>query len=332
MVFLRTKVSRGRPYAQLVENRWDPAQGYPRQRVVCYLGRLDRIRPEMIPPEYRTPSVLRSLERMVQKDRERMRGRIDALRRELEEALLRGDVEGSRQRARQAIRLLGAERFLGDLIPEAMHSIGQAWFEGRISVSEEHLASGIASVLLASLRWPSRTSRPLGPEVVLCAPEGEDHTLALSVAAHLLRRKGYNPVNIGGSAPHPSILQFVRDHRPAAVWISFTRPDLWPRAKSLAVQLCQMRMPMRVTLGGQGLSAVPPDTRLEGVDLVRVSMIDYLKAWPEGSQGPAGSLGGGGPPELPPQSFGNMDRQVWKIQPLGTSSPGRWGAQRDSGS
>jgi methanogenic corrinoid protein MtbC1 len=286
MAFLRVKAVRGRPYAYLVENRWDAARKQSRQRVVLYLGRLDRLGPGSIPSEYRTPTVVRALERRVAEEGGR-RGTIsDGIRQELREALLSADRTRVRRVARSAIRELGAAAFLSGVLADVMREIGLEWSSGSLSISDEHLATGMAASLLSELNASARPRSTGGPEVVLCVPEGEEHALALQVAEALLLAKGYRPVNLGASAPSRSIAEFVRARRPAGVLISVSHAGRLEAARSLARELRKDLPMLRVAIGGRGVEASGPRRGMPGVDLVAGPMAEYLEGWP--SAAPAG--------------------------------------------
>ena len=126
-MFLRIKRVRGRPYAYLVENRWDASQGQSRQRVLSYLGRLDQVRPEQIPGEYRSRDVLEALARQREAEKQKVQVAADRLRTDLTDVLVRGDVTRTRAVARAAIRELGDEEFLHGVLSETMRDLGRRW-------------------------------------------------------------------------------------------------------------------------------------------------------------------------------------------------------------
>jgi methanogenic corrinoid protein MtbC1 len=275
------KKVRGRPYGYLVENRWDPKRGQARQRVVRYLGRLDRVDLGSIPKEHRTPAVVAALERGARAERSRRASLAEGLRPELAAALVAADRPRARRLVRSGVRSVGLGPFLSEVLAGAMHDIGEGWSSGRLSVSDEHLATGIAESLLAELNAAARAASPGGPEVVLCVPDGEQHTLALLVAEGLLLEKGYRPVNVGSSAPARSTVEFVRTRRPAGVLISVTHTSRLDPARAMARQMLRDRPALRVAIGGQAIGAARPGRAVTGVDEVAGPMPAYLAAWPE---------------------------------------------------
>jgi methanogenic corrinoid protein MtbC1 len=292
VAFLRVKRAGGRVYAYLVESHWDSAARHPRQRVIAYLGRLDRARAESVPAKYRTPPLLRALDARVSAERARLRsGTVDQCARFVER-LLAGDRAGARIVARRTIHAMGAETFYSEILVPALHEIGRRYAARQISISTEHLATGIASAVLAEVNAAMKEAPPGSPEVVLCLPEGEDHTLALQVAEGLLRRMGYRTLNVAGSAPADSVAEFVRARHPAAVLISVTMPDRLEPGRRLSRRLLRETPGLRVAIGGQGTSALPAGAHPDGVDLVRGTVEEYLDGWPAAADGTGTGLGG----------------------------------------
>ena len=277
MTFLRVKRIRHRPYAYLVENAWVAARGQSRQRTVGYLGRLERVRAGQIPPAYRTPEILRRLATEQEALRQRRRPATGRFRDRFLAALLDGDAERTRRVARAAVGELGREEFLTQVVVGALHEIGERWAAGTTTVSQEHLASSTLESYLARFRAPTGSNRASGPEVVVCVPDGEQHTHSLLLAEIALREKGYRPINLGPSAPNPDTVSFVRLRRPSAVWISVTQPATMEAALRLARELRRAVPTVRVAIGGQAVASLAPSARPSGVDLYRGSFAEFIR-------------------------------------------------------
>jgi methanogenic corrinoid protein MtbC1 len=280
VVFLRVKRVRGRPYAYLVENVWNAARGQSRQHVLSYLGRLDRVRPEQLPGAHRTSEILRALTEKQEIERRRVGAAAERQQAQLTDVLLRGDVARAKAVARAAIRELGEEEFLHRVLSRAMREVGRRWSQGRATVSQEHLATSIIASLLTRLNGPLRSKMSTGPEVVVCVPEGEYHTLPLLLAERPLLEKGYRVINIGPSAPAESTAAFVRARGPFGVLISVTQPTCLDSARALARRLRRELPEVRVAVGGQAVELSPLTAEIRGVDLYRGSLGEYLAAWP----------------------------------------------------
>jgi methanogenic corrinoid protein MtbC1 len=280
MAFLRVKRVRGRPYAYLVESVWDAARGQPRQKVRGYLGRLDRVRAEQLPGDPPSPELLRSLAEKQAEERQRVDAAVERHTLRVAERLLAGDPAPVRAAAREARRELGEDAGLRRVLAGAMREVGRRWADGRATISQEHLASSIVAGLLARSNRPLRSAGSGGPEVVVCVPEGEYHTLPLLLAERPLRERGYEVVNIGPSAPTESTIAFVRSRRPFGVLISVTQPACLEPARSLARRLHRELPRTRVVLGGQAVEGAERGIDVPGVDLCRDSLDRCLERWP----------------------------------------------------
>ena len=281
MAFLRIKRVRERPYVYLVENVWKASSGQSRQRVLSYLGRLDRVRPEELPDGHRTPEILQSLSEKHVAEAKKVRAAADRHRVTLIDVLLRGDAAGAKVAARAAIRELGEEELLHRVLSETMRDIGQRWSGGTVSISQEHLATSIIANFLSQINGPLRSKTTNGPEVVVCVPEGEYHTMPLLLAERPLLEMGYRVLNIGPSAPSQSTDAFVRARAPFGVLISVTQPACLEAARGIARRL-RRELPetTRIAIGGQAVERSPLVAEMRGIDLVRGSLGGYLAGWP----------------------------------------------------
>ncbi len=285
MAFLRVKQRRGRTYAYLVASEWDRGTGRPRQKVIQYLGPVDRLRTDRIPEAHRTAPVLASIERLREESAGRQRAAADAPREGFLRAILAGDRVAAGWIGRAAHRNLGLSGLFHLVIAPAMEQVGADWEAGRLSVSQEHLATQVATEIVQEAN--SRIRIPAsGGEVVLCVPEGETHILALKMAEGLLRARGLVPVNVTGSAPASSVVSFVQQRRPAAVFVSVTGEECLPKARQLLGALRSRCPATPAFVGGRAVAAVPPGTFAAGVEEVRESLGSFLDHRPDGGLAP----------------------------------------------
>ena len=277
MAFLRAKSANDRVYLSLVENRWDARAGYPRQRVLRYLGPLEGVRVDDLPAPHRTPKIESSLARL-QASLEARRAPVEAAAAEgLFLALLGGDLAAARIAAHAVVRSGGLNRFYGRTLPDVFQRIGEGWRTGRISIAREHVATAIAAHLVEGLNATLPDRRSGAPEVILCVPEGETHTLALVLAEGLLRRGGFRPTNLAGTAPTAAVVAFVVERQPKVVLISVTQPIYLGAAGALANRLKAACPSVRVVLGGQGVAAWTGSETRRGAEIVRHSLAEFLE-------------------------------------------------------
>jgi methanogenic corrinoid protein MtbC1 len=172
-------------------------------------------------------------------------------------AVIAGDEVGAEQAVRDAIdaRLTTAQ-IDDEIIAPALWLVGRLWARGDISVADEHLATQISLRVLALQREARRTARGRqGRKVLLAAPEGELHTVALQMVANLLRDAGYTPLMLGGDVPLEALAECAVRHEPDVVCLSATMPSASDRL-ILAIHEIQKGWPgAGYLVGGRGVSA-----------------------------------------------------------------------------
>lgn len=129
---------------------------------------------------------------------------------ELERCLTAADAAGAWAVLDRAIAA-GAdvdEVYLHILSP-ALASIGERWAAGELNIAVEHQATAIATRLVGQLSPRFlRRGRHRGV-VVIGGPAGERHALTLAMLADLLRREGWEVLDLGPDTPQESFIHAV---------------------------------------------------------------------------------------------------------------------------
>ncbi len=171
-------------------------------------------------------------------------------------ALLAGDEIAAELVVRDAIDArLSTAQIDDEIIAPALWLVGRLWARGEISIADEHLATEISLRVLALQREARRTARGReGRKVLLAAPEGEAHIVALQMVANLLRDAGYTPLMLGGEVPLGALAESAVRHEPEVVCLSATMPSASDRLM-LAIHEIQKGWPgAGFLLGGRGVS------------------------------------------------------------------------------
>jgi methanogenic corrinoid protein MtbC1 len=191
-------------------------------------------------------------------------------------ALLAGDVQAAEHVAQEALELSLGETLLYDLVvAPAMHRIGQLWAAGEIGVAHEHLATQITTRVLVLAHELAGLAGDRAKQVVMCAAvEGEQHVVALEMAANLLHSAGYEVLALGADVPTNSLPTIVADFEPAVFALSATMPENGERVRS-AVEVLTGRGGVGVILGG---ASIPPDLELFGQVVVEPKVAGVVEA------------------------------------------------------
>lgn len=143
-------------------------------------------------------------------------GRIDALREAWVAACLRFEEQTAQQIVAQAFAIFPIETVCFELLQKGLQQIGAGWYEGRVSVQQEHFASALAVRQLESLLSSMASAVRQGRLLVVCPPE-EQHTFGLLLLALLLRRRGWDVVYLGANVPLARLEASVQAIKPQMV-------------------------------------------------------------------------------------------------------------------
>jgi methanogenic corrinoid protein MtbC1 len=170
-------------------------------------------------------------------------------------ALLRGDEIEAEVAIREALEArLSTAEIDDEIIAPALWFVGELWQRGQISVADEHIATEISIRVLALQREVQRVARARGDHrVMLAAPAGELHVVALRMIANLLREAGYRVVMLGPDVPARDLAAAARRHEPDVICLSATMPGGDDRAL-IAIHEVQGDWPAAgFVVGGNGL-------------------------------------------------------------------------------
>ena len=171
-------------------------------------------------------------------------------------ALLGADEVAAEIAIREAMDAnLSSEVIDDEIIAPALWLVGELWERGEITVADEHIATEISIRVLALQREVQRVAQARGDHrVLLAAPAGELHVVALRMVGNLLRDAGYGVVMLGADVPAGALGAAARRLEPDVICLSATMPD---RADELlnAIAAVQQDWPSaRFVAGGRGLT------------------------------------------------------------------------------
>ena len=189
----------------------------------------------------------------------------------LQEVLVDGEPTQGLAQLRGLEHALGFEAALEDVVLPTLHAIGEAWFEGRVSVAQEHGASSVIISWLGAVRAGLRPIAPGAPAVLLASAPDERHGLPPLALEVLLTRRGLAAASLDADVPAPDLVSAAALRRPAAVVLSVSRSNaalgevvtalLAPHRTSPRTlgeaRGGQVSRPPRVYVGGPGVDEPP---------------------------------------------------------------------------
>jgi DNA-binding transcriptional MerR regulator/methylmalonyl-CoA mutase cobalamin-binding subunit len=113
------------------------------------------------------------------------------------------DERGAEQVLSEAFGLYPLEAVCLQILLDGLREIGAGWYEGRVSVEQEHFASELAmrrlEALVAAAPPPVRAGR-----ILVGAPPDEEHDFVPLLITLLLRRQGWDVLYLGANVPAAS--------------------------------------------------------------------------------------------------------------------------------
>ncbi len=190
-----------------------------------------------------------------------------------------------------------------DLVTPALREVGRMWTCGEASVAEEHLATELASRVLARSSGAAPAAS-VARRIVHACLEGEFHDVGLGFLADVARERGWDAESLGANVPREALVRFVAQRRPAALALSVSLAGHVPEATRTIAEVRSAAPGITVVVGGRAFCEDTARVPLTGADAGicdAVAFRDWLDA--EARRPPARTPGGadrkGLPAELP---------------------------------
>ncbi|MBX3643443.1 MAG: MerR family transcriptional regulator [Rubrivivax sp.] len=169
-----------------------------------------------------------------------------------------------RDRLARLLAQLGLARFTLEVIRPMTRAVGDAWYQGRLQVFEEHLytelVQGVLRQAIAAVPQPGAAAA----RVLLTTVPGEPHGLGLLMAEAMLVLQGCHCLSLGVQTPLAEVPAAARAHRADAVALSFSAL-MSPRAVLDALVELRSTLPLEVQLWAGGDAPVLRRRAIEGV-------------------------------------------------------------------
>ncbi|MBA3693942.1 MAG: MerR family DNA-binding transcriptional regulator [Acidobacteria bacterium] len=143
-----------------------------------------------------------------------------------------------------------------DLLCPAMCRIGELWFNGEITITQEHIATRAASNSIYKLRNLLPVSKMTGELATCCAMEGDFHELPTHLAQIIIENEGWEVLNFGANTPLYCLAEEILQHSPEMICLSATLMTDVERLsrdyKSFTEQINKLKIP--IVLGGRAFN------------------------------------------------------------------------------
>ena len=155
-------------------------------------------------------------EKPVLKEEVADQSQLDAFRRKWVDACIAFDETQAEQVANDAFTRFSPETAFLEIFLPSIREIGELWYQGKVTVQQEHFASALIMRRLDALITTSPP--PTRPEkMIIACPPKEEHTLSALLLTLFLRRRGFHVVYLGTNVPFEEFKETVDTIRPNLV-------------------------------------------------------------------------------------------------------------------
>jgi DNA-binding transcriptional MerR regulator len=182
---------------------------------------------------------------------------IDNLRGQWIEACLAFDDETANQVLQQAFAIAPPEIICMRVLQKGLTLLGEGWYEGSVTVQQEHFASAIAIRRLNALIIACAAPTHPGSIMVACPP-GEEHDFILLLVTFLLRRNGWSVLYLGANVPLANLDKMVKSTRTSLVISAAQTLISAASLRQMSEYLLQQDVPL--AFGGRIFQLIPKVT------------------------------------------------------------------------
>lgn len=172
----------------------------------------------------------------------------------------------------------GIARFIESVATPLLRAVGDRWSDGRLSIADEHLLSGVLRGMLSGIlhsRGPNN-----GQKVLVASPSGERHEFGTLIAALIAADAGLDVTYLGTDTPGDEIADAADRSNARAVVLGLINTANHETAVQ-EIRAVTARLPITTELwiGGHDASAVAAEVNassirvIESLDRVRVEVV-----------------------------------------------------------
>jgi excisionase family DNA binding protein len=109
-----------------------------------------------------------------------------------------------------------------DFVCPAMRTVGELWLKGKLTISQEHLATRTAQNSIYKLRNSLPVPTMTDKLAVCCSIEGDFHELPAYLAQVTIENEGWEVLNFGANTPFKCLAKEIFQHSPQLICLSAT--------------------------------------------------------------------------------------------------------------
>ena len=175
----------------------------------------------------------------------------DALIDDYLDAIFRFDVQGAESMLNRTAAIIPPMKLTLEILVPLMRRVGEAWHDGRLKISHEHIISGQLRSLLGTLMRHVVTEVG-APRVIVTTPPGHLHEFGAIIGAFMAASRGFEPIYLGANTPFENISEAAAQSGSALILLSIARECNARERESLRAGLEALSRDYEVWVGMPG--------------------------------------------------------------------------------
>jgi methanogenic corrinoid protein MtbC1 len=153
------------------------------------------------------------------------------------------------------------------VIRTAQHELGLLWEANRISIAQEHLATGVAQVVLARLFEYAQPMPRNGHVIAVACVQGELHELPARFVANYLDHGGFTVRYYGANVPTDDLVPMLQAECPSLLALSVTMSfHVYSLREGVARVRAELGPSLPILIGGRAVAWEPELPRTLNVE------------------------------------------------------------------
>ncbi len=146
----------------------------------------------------------------------------DALVDDYLKAIYKFDVQGAESMLNRTAAIIPPMKLTLEILVPLMRRVGEAWHEGRLKISHEHIISGQLRSLLGTLMRHVELAAG-APRVIVTTPPGHLHEFGAIIGAFMAASRGFEPIYLGADTPFENISDAATQSGSVVILLSIAR-------------------------------------------------------------------------------------------------------------
>ncbi|KAF6242192.1 hypothetical protein C6988_09760 [Nitrosopumilus sp. b1] len=221
----------------MVESVWDTEKSTSKQKIVKYLGKIEKAKLLDIPEKFRNlNNIIKYFSEKKYYENDNQNKIIMTFRENLENSLMAGNISGAENLFESYSKIYDAKKFIGDILLPVKTRIDLLLRKNQISNGTHTVCyNGMLKIIQGII--DSVNLKPKKDKVLVCSPYGQQSILENKLVEIQFAWKGHRVVNAPSFSSISDILFTIERDHPGIVFVTITGRNDISNAKRLIEQI-----------------------------------------------------------------------------------------------